>query len=180
MEKELTQEELTILKKEKRMGNSLGFFIWGISIVFALVYILLFYKDYGATTGIVIFSILIFFAVIVPILVNLSINKDIKSNIKTMMVRPVEEKFIEASFEAGSGNLYIPGLGDMFPKLWGQKMRETKKYTLKTKYLNHEVTQSFYDSVHVGEEIMIHYAANSGTIIGFSKPGDDNSYYLKK
>lgn len=56
----------------------------------------------------------------------------------------VVRKKVEKSFEAGSGELYIPILGDLFPKLWGQKINEKYKYLVFTEKYRYEVGEEDY------------------------------------
>lgn len=64
----------------------------------------------------------------------------------------VVSKKIEKSHEAGSGALYIPILGDIFPKIWGHKMKETNKYLVFTETYRYEVSEENYNKIEVGED----------------------------
>ena len=64
----------------------------------------------------------------------------------------VVSKKIEKSFEAGSGALYIPILGNIFPKLWGQKMNEKKKYLIFTEKYKYQVEEDDYNKLEEGDK----------------------------
>ena len=53
-------------------------------------------------------------------------------------------------YEAGSGSLYIPILGDLFPKLWGQKMKEIKKYKVILNGTTQQIEKDLFESVNEG------------------------------
>ena len=63
----------------------------------------------------------------------------------------IVDKEIKKSFEAGSGNLFIPILGDLFPKLWGQKMNEKNKYLIFTEKYRYEVGEGDYSTLNIGD-----------------------------
>jgi len=112
---------------------------------------------------------MILLGILVAILINRDVNKDLKSNNKAVSVKTVIGKYTEKSYEAGSGNLYIPILGDMFPKLWRQKMRETTKYFIVTETYKHEVEKHEHELFEVGETILVHYGKSSGIVLCYSK-----------
>lgn len=45
------------------------------------------------------------------------------TNLNKMKTKIIEKR-VDRSVEAGSGGLYIPILGDIFPSLFGQQIRE--------------------------------------------------------
>ena len=66
------------------------------------------------------------------------------------MEKVVSKKVVK-SFEAGSGALYIPILGDLFPKLWGQKMKGSNKYFIFTEKFKYEVNEEDYNKLNEGD-----------------------------
>jgi hypothetical protein len=66
------------------------------------------------------------------------------------MKHKVVSKKIEKSYEGGSGSLHIPFLGDLFPKLFSQEMKESFKYYVFTKKHRYEVEKHDYDRLQIG------------------------------
>lgn len=69
----------------------------------------------------------------------------------------IQRKEYKLDFEAGSGSLYIPILGDLFPNLWGQKMNPVDKWILIIDNTTYTVNKDFYDSVSEGDSVEICY-----------------------
>ena len=69
----------------------------------------------------------------------------------------IQKKEYKVDFEAGSGSLYIPVLGDLFPNLWGQKMNPVDKWILVINNTTYSVNKDFYDSVSEGDKVEIYY-----------------------
>lgn len=69
----------------------------------------------------------------------------------------IQKKEYKVDFEVGSGSLYIPVLGDLFPNLWGQKMNPVDKWILVIDNTTYVVDKDFYDSVAEGDRIGIYY-----------------------
>ena len=66
-------------------------------------------------------------------------------------MQKVKRKETVTSYEAGSGMLYIPILGDLFPKLFNQKMRPIQKYHILTEKYRYEVRKETYEEISVGD-----------------------------
>ena len=66
-------------------------------------------------------------------------------------MKKVVSKKVEKSFEAGSGAMYIPILGDLFPKLFGQEMNESNKYFIFTEEYRYEVSEEHYAAINAGD-----------------------------
>lgn len=69
----------------------------------------------------------------------------------------IQKKEYKVDFETGSGSLYIPVLGDLFPNLWGQKMNPVDKWILTIDNIIYTVDKDFYDSVSEGDKVEIYY-----------------------
>lgn len=69
----------------------------------------------------------------------------------------VEKKEYKIDFEAGSGSLYIPILGDLFPNLWGQKMNLIDKWILVVDNTEYYVGKDIYDNITEGDSVEIDY-----------------------
>ncbi|MFV0419044.1 MAG: hypothetical protein ACK5KT_09980 [Dysgonomonas sp.] len=67
----------------------------------------------------------------------------------------VERKEYKVDFESGSGSLYIPILGDLFPNLWGQKMNPIAKWILIIDNTEYCVEKDLYDNIKEGDSVEI-------------------------
>lgn len=64
----------------------------------------------------------------------------------------VVRKETEPSWEAGGGKLYIPILGDLFPKRYSQEPKETLKYFIITETTKYQVEKENYEKLNIGDE----------------------------
>jgi hypothetical protein len=64
----------------------------------------------------------------------------------------VVSKIVEKSYEAGSGSLYIPILGDISPKNWGQKMAENDIFIIITEKHRYQVKEEDYNKLKEGDD----------------------------
>lgn len=68
----------------------------------------------------------------------------------------VIDKEYKADYEAGSGSLHIPILGDLFPKLFSSEMKPINRWFLivRTDALyRYEVTKEVYEEALVGDKV---------------------------
>lgn len=79
----------------------------------------------------------------------MKINKDIK--------RKIDKKVIEPSYEPGSRAMYLPILEDLFPKLFGSKMRSIPHYFIIAGNRKYNVKEEFYKNIKEGEELNFSY-----------------------
>lgn len=167
MTKELTDKDRKNLRYEKRMGYVFAGLILSFGGIFSLYYLVLF----KTPTDYLIVSLtdagIILLAYFVCNRVNLKLNRDLKENTKELHMKRVCKKIQEKSYEAGSGAL-IPFLGDLFPKLWGQKMRESMKYFIITNDSKYEVDKEMYDYLKKDSDFYVHISKHSETILAFS------------
>lgn len=169
MKIELTENDRKILKYEKRIGYVFMTLIYSFGGLFNLFYFII-QKDNPNYLMISLINLgIILLGFLACRLVNKDVNKDLKENNKTILVREIKKKYSEKSYETGSGNLYIPILGDIFPKLFGQKMREGTKYFIIAGEFTHEVEKNDFLNLKEGENALIHYGRNSGTVLRYEK-----------
>jgi len=169
MTTELTEKDRKVLKYERRIGYVFSGLIISFGGLFNFLYFVLIKSEFNyLMVGLIDFAI-ICLSYFVMYKINYKVNLDLKENQKELLKRTVEKKIEEKSYEAGSGNLFIPILGHLFPKLWGQKMNETKKYFIFSNDYKHEVDLGTYNDLKKGTDFIIHFAKNSGTILNFSK-----------
>ncbi len=168
MTKELTKKDRKILKYEKRIG----FVFSGLIISFGGLFNLLYFVLNKTEQNYLLISLInlgiLLLAYFVCNRINLKVNRDLKDNTKELLKKRVDKKIEEKSYEAGSGALYIPILGDLFPKLWGQKMRETPKYYVFTSDAKYEVDKEVYESLKIDTDFYVHFAKHSETVLNIS------------
>lgn len=121
-----------------------------------------------------IYVILIDTAVIlICLLINYRVSHklklDLKDGIKVSKKAIVQDKEYKASWEAGSGTLHIPVLGNLFPKLWGQEMRDSGTYYLIINNTRYEVDRKLYEDVIPGDMVLMFYTQYSNSRLGIEK-----------
>ena len=164
----LSSEDIKVLKYERRFG----FIFPAMIIAFAallnipyfgaapepnMVYVILF------NTAVILLSLLLNYKM------NNKLNVDLREGIKISKRGKVQDKELTYLSEAGSGMLFIPILGNLFPKLWGQKMRQKEGYFLIINNTRHEVDQKLYEGLSQGDQVNIYYAENSNSQLGIEK-----------
>lgn len=98
------------------------------------------------------------------------LTKKIRSDIRTGKILKRKESILEVKYvkdvEPGSGALYIPILGRLFPKLYGQKMNPTDRYFLITHdRVRYEISKDFYDKDP--KECYLIFGERSGIFLGY-------------
>ncbi len=169
MTRELTEQDIKTLQFGKRIGYAFLFITLCLGALLNLTYFLLIktepnYLFVGLTDlGIVLLAYFICNRV------NHKINQDLKENTKELLKRTVQEKKEEFCSEPVSGMLYIPILGDLFPKLWGQEMKMIKRYFIVANDYKHEVDIDLYSKLEEGADFYIHFANHSGKVLSLSQ-----------
>ena len=165
---ELTDKDRKMLKYEKRIG----FVFSGLVICFGGLYNLFYFLTNNTGQNYLMISLIdlgiLFLAFLLCNRINLKVNRDLNENMKVLLKKKVEKKIEEKSYEAGSGALYIPILGDLFPKLWGQKMRESRKFFILTNDAKYEVEKEVYVVLKKNADFYVHFAKHSETVLDFS------------
>jgi hypothetical protein len=144
---ELTIENRKKLKREKRIGFVFAVLIIAFGALINLAYILS-NQAKGFLMPLFIASGIIGLSCLVAFFMNRRINRDLRAGIKEARVEQVEKKRHKVDYEAGSGVLYIPILGDLFPRLWKPKMNEYSKYILTLKGVEYDVEKELFDNRH--------------------------------
>lgn len=169
MTKELTDKDRKVLKYERRIGFVFSGLVLCFGGLFNLFYFVLNKSEQTYLIIILIDLGIVLLAYLVCNRINLKVNRDLKGNKKELLKKRVDKKIEEKSYEAGSGALYIPILGDLFPKLWGQKMRETRRYYIFTSDSKYEVEKEVYNDLKKDTDFYVHFAKHSETVLNFSK-----------
>lgn len=169
MTRELTENDRKVLKYERRIGFVFCGLVLSFGGLFNLFYFVLNKSEVNYLMIILIDLGIVLLAYFVCNRINLKVNRDLKDNKKELFKKRVDKKIEKKSYEAGSGTLFIPILGDLFPKLLGQKMRETRRYFIFTSDTKYEVEKEVYNYLKKDTEFYVHIAKHSETVLNFSK-----------
>ena len=142
----LSNEEIVIIRREKRMGYIFAAIILMLGLLLNLVIILSFSEE-NRNILIIVEPLIILISYYICRLVNSDLNKDHRAGVKTIITETVQKKEAKYVGEAGSGVLYIPILGDLFPKLWGLGMRMTSVFKLVIGSVRYTVEEETYANV---------------------------------
>lgn len=161
----LTDKDIKTIKYEKRTGYVFPGFILAFGSFYLLFYTL---SNQNISWKIIILFAagLIGISILTSILINRKYNMDLRSGTKMVRIEQVEQIETLTSYEAGSGAMYIPILGDRFPKLWGQKMRPKIKFNLIINGFRFEVEKDDFSKVKTGDQVEMHYTMHSDTLLG--------------
>lgn len=117
------------------------------------------------------FSMALFFvpALILTLLAVRFFTKNIRSDIRSghtrTRVSEVKSILEEKNAEAGSGSLYIPVLGSLFPDLFGERMRsQAVKYIVTRENEKFEIPPETNVAVH--EPVKIYFSEKSDMYLG--------------
>ena len=167
-EQQLSAEEIVIIRKEKRMGYIFASLI----LMFGLLLNLWIILDSAVENKgvlLIIDPLVVLISYFICRLVNSDLNKDLRAGVKTIITETVQKKEARYVGEAGSGVLYIPILGDLFPKLWGQEMRMTSVFKLVIGSVRYTVEEETYANVEEGSAVKMHFAPNSKILLKVEK-----------
>ncbi len=161
---ELTESDIRILKGQKRIAYVFSGIVLAFGLLFNILYIIMIAnKDLlillSVDAAIVLLSFLISYWM------NKRINKDIREETSIVRLAEVQGKENIPSYEAGSGTMHIPVLGDLFPKLWSQKMRESSKFYLIIERYRYEVGQELYEKVNEKETVKMCFSQHSDILL---------------
>ncbi|HET8687620.1 MAG TPA: hypothetical protein VFM18_13290 [Methanosarcina sp.] len=165
----LTPDDRQTLKYEKRMGYAFAVLMVAFSGLLNIYYFCLCPGKPNLLLPGIFDPVLLFLAYFLSYRINLKINRDLKENKKEtnrMILTGKEEK---TEVQAGSGSLAIPVLGDLFPKLWGQRMSGMRRTFLTAGDKKYEASPELYDALKTGEAFYVHIAPHSGTVLNVTK-----------
>lgn len=167
----LTEKEIKTIKYEKRIAYVFSGFI----LVSAALYNLYYFvtnKNIDIIWVILINFGLFVLSILIPELMNRKYNLDIKSGKKIVRTATIQQIETEISYEAGSGMLYIPILGNLFPKIWGQNMRPTEKLYFVINNFRYEVDKEKLSEAKIDDTIEMYYSEHSKTLLGIELKKD--------
>jgi len=161
----LSTEDVKTIKYEKRLGYVFSAALLVLGGI-ANLYYLITNENKEINTLLLMDLMVVGLCVLIPYAINYKYSRDVKLGTKTIKTVVVQTKEESIDYEAGSGNLYIPVLGALFPKVWGQEMRQVTKYSLNIDDYKYDVTKDIYDGVSEGDEIEMHYTTYSDIFLG--------------
>ncbi|KAF5068150.1 hypothetical protein DSECCO2_245890 [anaerobic digester metagenome] len=164
----LTPEDIAALRYERRFGYLFPALLLALAVLLnALNFVIKFVPDVRvvifANAAVLLLCLLIHFKI------SHKLNQDLRDGIKVWEKAKVQAKESNVSYEAGSGAMHIPVLGNLFPKLWGQEMRDSSCFYLILNSTRYEVSRELYEEVNVGDEVRIYYAQHSHSRLGIEK-----------
>lgn len=168
MNKPLTASDRKLLYAEKRVGFVFTWLIISFGGLFNVINLSLNFFQISVLEYAIIDIAILATAIFIGMTINGKVNRDLKEGVKQVLKMKLESKKKDIIYEAGSGSLYIPGLGDLFPSLWGQKMREIPVLYFVNNNRNYEVTKEIYDKLQVGDDFYLHLAKNCYLNLGVS------------
>ena len=95
---------------------------------------------------------------------------DIQEDHKLVKRDRVQRKEAFISHETGSGTLYIPVLGNLFPKLFSIKMKSNNRYYLIISNTRYRVEEELYHAVNEGDFVDFHFTAVSNLRLSINIP----------
>lgn len=161
-----TEKEIKEIKQSKRFGYVLSAWIF----LFGSIGIWMYAKgedaDFIALRIFVLGVMLIGLCLLVIYGMNRKLNKDLKYEEKLIEIKSIDKLVIETSYEAGSGSLHIPILGDLFPKIWGQKMKGSLRHYMIIGTEKYDVKEEIYKQLKEGDKVEIHWSKHSEIFFG--------------
>lgn len=164
---QLTDKDIKTIKYEKRIGFVFSGFVLAFGGLFNLIYVVT-HQDFNWAMLILIDSGLIGLSVLISYLINRKYNLDLKAGTKVVRIEKVQQIENKTTYEAGSGSMYIPILGDLFPKLWKQEMRPIVKLNLIINGFRFEVEKDTFFNVKKDDLVEMYYSKHSDTLLGIA------------
>lgn len=172
----MNNNDLELLKSELAPGK-IAFVLLSAAITFIAFFIYIF-----EIISITILILIIVFAIIIGWKVGSIINKKINHDLlhKEIRVEIITVIYKESvtDYEAGSGALFIPILGNLFPRLWGQKMKQYKKELIYSSNKKYEISADLADQIEINSQVECYFAKESDTFLGVRLLLDDNIKFL--
>ena len=163
----LQKEDIANIKKEMIIGNLISIVIVFGVLIFDFAQV--FQKSFSVENILLINAFGLLIAIFSNYLLNFKYRKDLEINEKYFVSGNVNDKISQTEYEAGSGSLYIPILGNLFPKIWGQQMKKEQIKFLKVDNELVAVKNSVYESVDINTTVKIYYSKISNTFLGIEK-----------
>lgn len=165
----MNEKQISIVKRQMTVGKSLALIFLLLGILFNVYYVIVYTMENKYVWLFFIDIVILLFSIGILYGINKKLYRDIKEKEMVTKEEVVCKKEEKKDYEAGSGAMYIPVLGDLFPKLWGQKMNEVLKYKIELQKGFVMIDEDVYDLLHTGDRIRLFYAKNSKLFLGIEK-----------
>lgn len=160
----LADKDISTINYEKRAG----FVFSGLVLSYGGFFNLLYLCTSPNLNWIVLFVadlLMVGVSFLISYFMNRKFNKDLNAGSKNITLEKIQHKENQTVYEAGSGCLYIPILGDIFPKLWGQNMRAIQKWNLIINNFRYEVEKELFDKVKESDFVEMHHPLHSDLLL---------------
>ncbi len=161
---ELTEKDRKYIKYQMRMGWVFAIIILSFGGLFNLVYFATPLFDFSPDKMLWINLTILSMAGSFWVSMNRKLIADLRTG-KEVKLEKVTKKEDLSVNEAGSGNLYIPLLGDLFPSLWGQDARKVERFNFIINNTRYEVEKGLFNKVSEGDLVEMHIARASRELI---------------
>ena len=159
-----TPEEIKEIKRSKRFGYIFAAAIFTFGGIITLYYQITNNLEYSDIKVVITALMFVGSGLLVLYLLNRKHNKDLASGKKL-----IEKKDAIIAYEPGSGSLHSPILGYLFPNIWGQKMKEYKKFRLTINGLKYDIEEKLFNTLNEGDEIELIWSFYGETFLGIKK-----------
>ena len=155
----LTDSDRKVLKDEKRIGLTFALVFLAFTALLNVCVLLIPGLSVTTVQLVVIDILLVATAFLIYWLINRKAILSLRSG----------EKRSEPAYEVGSAALYIPLLGNLFPKLWGpDRMKQVDdNYYIVVNYTEYRVGKDVYDFAQDSKEVEMHYSLPGNVFLGF-------------
>lgn len=164
-----TSEEIIEIKRSKRVGYVFAAAIFAFGGIITLYYQKINNLEYSNIKVVITALMFVGSGLLVLYLLNRKHNKDLASGKKLIETKRIEKKETIIAYEPGSGSLHIPVLGYLFPNIWGQKMKEYKKFRLTINGLKYDIEENLFNTLNEGDDIELTWSFYGETFLGVKK-----------
>ena len=168
MKRRLTTEDIRLLKYEKRNGYVFAGMILMAGVLFNLIDLAMTEIVHPQSMLVAVDAGIIGLSWLTLFYTNRNLNNDLQFGRRTIKTAKITRKEKQKTYEAGSGSLSVPILGNLFPKIWGQEMKSRYRFNLIINQARYEVEKDLYDKANEGDEVEMYYAEYSKRLLEIS------------
>lgn len=151
------------LKRALRPGFVFAFII----VAFTLLALLVgsFLQELDSTHLVLISVTGILLTAFVYWLVNKNIHNDIRTKAVDVVEGVIQSKVSNEEGIAGSGVLYIPILGDLFPSIWGAEMSTQMYYKVIINNTVYTLSEQVYNKIEEGDKVSLVFSKQAKILL---------------
>ena len=98
-------------------------------------------------------------------LVNKNVHNDLKTKAVDVVEGVIQSKASKEEGIAGSGVLYIPILGDLFPSIWGAEMSTQKYYKVIINNTVYTLSEQVYNKIEEGDKVSLLFSKQAKILL---------------